>query len=305
MSHPADIEVCADEAGTRLDSLLAKRITEYSRGRLRQLIESGELTLNGRLAKPATRVSSGDRIEGTLSPAPAMSAAAEQLSLEVVYRNADIAVIDKPAGMVVHPAPGHESGTVANAVAALFPETVSVGGVERPGIVHRLDKDTSGLMVVALSPTAHRNLQRQLSTRTAGREYVALVQGRPKPAEGVIDAPIGRDRGDRKKMATHGVAARAARTSYSVMEVLGPYSMVRAKLQSGRTHQIRVHFAAIGHPVVGDARYGGPALDGLERQFLHAVALTLESPSTGEQLSFQSQLPPDLQGVLDRLRETR
>jgi 23S rRNA pseudouridine1911/1915/1917 synthase len=294
-----------EEAGTRLDSFLANRMTEYSRGRLKELIECGELTLNGRRVKPATKVSSGDRIEGTLSAAPAMNAAAEKLALQVVYRDADLAVIDKPAGMVVHPAPGHESGTLANAVAAEFPETVSVGGLQRPGIVHRLDKDTSGLIVVALSAAAHQSLQQQLSSRAAGREYLALVQGHPKPAEGVIDAPKGRDRSDRKRMAAHGVSARAARTSYSVMEDLGPYSLVRAKLQSGRTHQIRVHFSAIGHPIVGDARYRGPVVEGLQRQFLHAVALTLESPSTGEQLSFQSELPPDLQGVLDRLRQTQ
>ena len=302
MSEQFDIQVSELEAGSRLDALVAERLDHYSRSRVRELIESGDLALNGRRAKPATRVNAGDHIAGVLSPGPPMRAEPESMALEVVYHDADLAVIDKPAGMVVHPAPGHETGTLANAVAALFPETVTLGGVERPGIVHRLDKDTSGLMVVALSAMAHRNLQDQLASRKAGREYTALVRGHPRPAEGAIDAPIGRDRTDRKRMAAHGIAPRSARTLYSVTEDIGPYSLIQAKLQSGRTHQIRVHFAALGHPIAGDSRYGGPAVEGLNRQFLHAHRLALDSPSTGVQLSFESSLPRDLDEVLSALR---
>jgi 23S rRNA pseudouridine1911/1915/1917 synthase len=298
-----EVTVAPEEAGMRVDTFIAGALPGISRSRVQSLLEEGALLLNSREVKPSARVSAGDIISGTLRATGGLTARPEAIELTIVYQDADLAVIDKPAGLVVHPAPGHESGTLANAVAARFPQTGEVGGAERPGIVHRLDKDTSGLMVVALTARAHHSLQEQLARRTAGREYLALVRGHPRPADGIIDAPIGRDRDDRKRMAPYGVAGRPARTLYWTEEEIGGYSVLRAKLQTGRTHQIRVHFAALGHPVAGDTTYGGPAVSGLTRQFLHATRLTLVSPSTGVEMSFDSPLPPDLEAVLARLRD--
>lgn len=244
----------------------------------------------------------GDRVTMPALVRTELSARPEALPLTVVYQDQDLAVIDKLAGMVVHPAPGHPGGTLANALAALFPQTVQAGDAERPGIVHRLDKGTSGLLVVALSPVAHRSLQRQIATREAGRKYLALIQGRLNPPVGTIDAPIGRDPANATRMAVHGKAARSARTSYRLMEEVPGFSLIEATLLTGRTHQIRVHLAAVGHPIAGDVTYGGKSLPGLSRQFLHAYGLVVRSPSTGETLTFNSGLPGDLQTVLEKLR---
>jgi 23S rRNA pseudouridine1911/1915/1917 synthase len=238
---------------------------------------------------------------GLGEPAP-LTAEPENIPLQVVYHDSDLAVIDKPAGLVVHPAAGHHSGTLANALAALFPQAPGVGRKDRPGIVHRLDKNTSGLMVVALNPAAQQSLQRQIAQRTAERSYLALACGHLAPTRATIEAPIGRDPRDRKRMAPHGIAARPAQTSYRVLEYLPDLSFLEARLHTGRTHQIRVHLAGIGHPIAGDEAYGGAALPGLHRQFLHAYRLSLCSPSSGELLTFSSPLPPELQRVLEDLR---
>jgi 23S rRNA pseudouridine1911/1915/1917 synthase len=192
---------------------------------------------------------------------------------------------------------------VANALAAAFPQTRSVGNEERPGIVHRLDKGTSGLMVVALSPAAYTSLQSQIAERSAERRYLALARGRLEPQQGVIDAPIGKDPRDPKRMAIGGIAARPARTSYRVLEYLPGFTLLEARLHTGRTHQIRVHLSALGHALAGDPVYGGPPFPGLERQFLHAHRLVLRSPSSGENLEFSSPLPTDLAEVLTALRQ--
>jgi 23S rRNA pseudouridine1911/1915/1917 synthase len=297
-----DCLVSPTESGKRLDTFIAAQFPDVSRSRIQALVAAGEIMLNNRVVRPSHRVSTGDRVVGRISVGPGMSAAPESIPLTVVYRDRDLAVIDKPAGMVVHPAPGHERGTLANAVASLFPQTAEVGGEERPGIVHRLDKDTSGLMVVALNSRAHRSLQAQIAERTAGREYIALVSGHVRPREGVIDAPIGRDPHDRKRMSVYGIAARSARTMYRVDENIGDFDLVHARLQSGRTHQIRVHFAALGHSVAGDETYGGARIPELTRQFLHAQRLSLRSPSTDEVLTFTSELPPELERVLESLK---
>ena len=302
MHETIDLHVHAEEAGQRLDAFVASRIGELSRSRAQSLIEQGVIQVNGRNTRASLRLSEGDRVGGIVSPPPGIDAVPQSISLHVVYRDSDLAIIDKPAGLVVHPAPGHRDGTLANALAALFPQTSEVGTPERPGIVHRLDKDTSGLMVVALTEAAQRSLQQQLSERTAGREYTALIMGHPHPPEGVIDAPIGRDRDDRTRMAVYGLASRPARTVYRVDEAIGRYSLLHLQLQSGRTHQIRVHLAALGHPIAGDATYGGPTISGLHRQFLHATGLHLKSPSSGEPLSFDSELPGDLADVLQHVR---
>lgn len=294
--------VQAAEAGRRLDVYLAEHEADVSRALAARLAREGHVRINGQTAKPAQKVNAGDLVEAEIIYPPAISAAPEEIPLPIIYHDSDVAVINKPAGLVVHPAPGHAGGTVANALAALFPQTSKVGAEGRPGIVHRLDKDTSGLMVAALSPAAHVSLQRQIAARQASRRYLALVPGAMQPEQGTIEAPIGRDPRDRRRMAVHGAAAREARTGYATLEALNGYSLLEATLHTGRTHQIRVHLAAAGHPIVGDRTYHGPPLVGLDRQFLHAYQLDFAHPSTGEDMHFESDLPPDLQAVLERLR---
>jgi 23S rRNA pseudouridine1911/1915/1917 synthase len=255
--------------------------------------------------RPAYRLKAGDEIDVEPIFSPSLTMQPEEIPLHVVYEDRDLAVIDKPAGLVVHPAAGHESGTLANALLARFPAVQEVGQEMRPGIVHRLDKDTSGLIAVALNPAAQTSLQRQIGEREAERRYLALATGKVEPATGTIEAPIGRDPVNRKRMAVHGMAARPARTSYHVMEYLDGFSLLDVRLHTGRTHQIRVHLAAMGHSIAGDRTYHGATYPGLDRQFLHAYRLTVRSPSTGEELEFRSPLPADLQTVLDSLRTER
>jgi 23S rRNA pseudouridine1911/1915/1917 synthase len=218
--------------------------------------------------------------------------------LRIVHRDDDVIVVDKPAGLVVHPASSHKGDTLVDRLADL----AGGGEDERPGIVHRLDKDTSGLMVVARNEEAHRELSRQIKAREAQREYLALVEGSLGSRTGTIDAPLGRDRRRRTRRAVRGSGEREARTHFEVIEQLSADTLVRVSLETGRTHQIRVHFAAIGHPVAGDVEYGGRAGHGLERQFLHAARLGFRHPRTGEELSFESELPPDLTAALEAAR---
>ncbi len=257
--------------------------------------------VNGVVQRPSHRVAEGDRIAVEIVMGPSFAAEPQDMALEIVYRDANMVVIDKPAGLVVHPAPGHESGTLANALAGMFPSLDECSDKERPGIVHRLDKDTSGLMVAALSPAGQRSLQKQIRDRTMQRRYLALVSGRMAPEEGIIEAPIGRDVRQRQRMAVHGVAARPARTRYRVLREVAGFTLIEAKLDTGRTHQIRVHCAALGHPIAGDTVYGGCAIPGLRRQFLHAYRLGVLNPASEERLEFSSELPTELQEVLDSL----
>jgi 23S rRNA pseudouridine1911/1915/1917 synthase len=291
-----------DEDRTRLDVAVVQHVEGMSRSAAQELVRGGRVRVNGKTARPSYRVTEGESVEVEVVPRPGLTAAPEDIPLSIVYQDSDVAVLDKPAGLVVHPAAGHVGGTLANALTALFPEVSGIGAPQRPGIVHRLDRDTSGLMVVALTPEAHASLQAQIAARTARRNYLTLVGGAVRPEEGVIDAPIGRDPRQRKRMGVHGVAARGARTAYRVLEQLSRFTYVEARLETGRTHQIRVHFAAIGHPVAGDRVYGGAALPGLTRQFLHAWKLAFQSPSAGQTLQFESPLPRDLQEVLEGVR---
>jgi 23S rRNA pseudouridine1911/1915/1917 synthase len=295
--------VSDDMAGARLDVFLAGQAC-ISRSSAASLIRSGHVRVNGSPAKPSLRLASRDRVEGEVVREDALSAEPEAFPLNIVYQDADLAVIDKPAGLVVHPAKGHRSGTLANALMARFPAAASVGPADRPGIVHRLDKDTSGLMVVALNDDARTHLQRQIALREAGRHYLALPTGSVRPSHGQIEAPIGRDPENRKRMWVYGIGQRPARTHYTVIEDLPGFTYIEARLDTGRTHQIRVHFAATGHPLAGDKLYHGGHIAGLNRQFLHATELRLRSPSTDAQLTFHSPLPTDLQAILTFLRAT-
>ena len=293
------------DRGGRLDVFLAERLPELSRSLARRLIDEGQVTVGGRVEKPSYKVQAGDQVEVELDLPPSLSAEPEPIDLNVVYEDEAICVVDKPAGLVVHPAPGHAGGTLVNALVHRYPSIA--GGGLRPGIVHRLDKDTSGLMVVALTVAAQANLAAQIKRRTVRREYLALVSGHPADRPHVIDAPIGRDRHSRLKMAVGSdtIRPRRARTTFEVVEYIGGCALVRARLETGRTHQVRVHLALARHPVAGDRLYGGATLPGLERQFLHASLLELTSPVTEERQRFESQLPPDLASVLRRLREAR
>ncbi|HKP51442.1 MAG TPA: RluA family pseudouridine synthase [Chloroflexia bacterium] len=299
--------VSSSEAGERLDRAVAAHVEELSRSYAATLVESGALTLNGSPAtKPAQRIKAGDLLSLAIPPPQPSGLVAENIPLKVIYEDEDLLVIDKAAGMVVHPAPGHSGGTLVNALLAHVPEIeLDMGDEARPGIVHRLDKDTSGLIVVAKRRAAHEALARQMSSRMMLKEYLAVVLGTLRPPSGVIDAPIARDPRDRQRMAIV-TGGRPARTRYSTERELGRYTLVRATLETGRTHQIRVHMASTGHPILGDPVYGKRTLKdgaklGLVRQFLHAHRLGFTIPSTGEWREFTSDLPEELQTALENL----
>jgi len=275
-----------------------------SRSLAQKLIDEGNVIVAGKLEKASYKLRPGDEINLSLPAAEASDLVAEQIPLNIVYEDADVIVVDKAAGLVVHPAPGHARGTLVNALLGYDPG-LTMNGTNRPGIVHRLDKDTSGLLVVARNDHARESLVAQMQARTMHKEYLALVQGRLKHAQGIIDGPIGRDPRERKRMAVVN-SGREARTHYETIAYYSRYTYVRVRLETGRTHQIRVHFAHLNHPVVGDAIYGNqewrkdPPVASLSRQFLHAHKLGFNLPS-GDYREFVSPLPPALQQVLDRL----
>jgi 23S rRNA pseudouridine1911/1915/1917 synthase len=279
---------------------LARAFPDWTRSQATRLIESGAVLLGGAAAKPSTKVKAGARIEIEVPPAADVGLVAEEIPLRVVHRDDWIIVVDKPAGLVVHPAPGHPSGTLVNALLAIDPG-LAVGLGQRPGIVHRLDRDTSGLMVVARTDTAMARLRAQWQERSVLKVYQALVDGHPRQLAATIDAPIDRDPRDRKRMSVFGTG-RAAVSHYRVVETLPRFALVEVRIETGRTHQIRVHLSAIGHPIVGDHVYGGSTLAGLDRQFLHAGRLGFHHPGTGDWLELAAPLPSDLGAVLDRLR---
>ena len=296
------LEQTADRGGERLDTFIARRCPELSRSHARRLIDEGLVSVNGRQAKPSERVTAGLSVNVTIPPPETITLVPEAIPLTIIYQDGDIIVLDKPAGLTVHPAPGHPSGTLVNALLAACPDLRGIAGTLRPGIVHRLDKDTSGLMVVAKNDRAQRALQRQLKDRDVRKTYLALVRGVPAPREGTIAAPIGRHPKNRKKMAV--VAdGREATTRYRVREEIagGQYSLLEVEPVTGRTHQIRVHLAAVGHPVVGDATYGRPSA-AVGRQFLHAHKLAFGMPLGGRTVEFESPLPADLREALSQLR---
>ncbi len=289
-------------SGERLDKYLAQEIADLSRAQVQRLIAAGQVTVNGEGAKASLRLERGDEIVVRVPPAESAEVVAEVIPLKIVYEDDDLLVIDKPAGMVVHPAHGHRSGTLVNALLARYPHLAEVGGAERAGIVHRLDKDTSGLLLVAKNESAQKELQRQFKHHLVEKVYLALVEGRLEPAQGRIEAPIGRDKRRRKQMAVVR-SGRQASTDYQVLERFAEHTLVEVRPQTGRTHQIRVHLAFIGHPVVGDKVYGYRRQRlRLGRQFLHAQTLRFRLPSTGEVVEFHSPLPPDLHQVLAGLR---
>jgi 23S rRNA pseudouridine1911/1915/1917 synthase len=287
--------------GVRLDKFLAASPLGLTRSYLQKLIGEDYVRVNGQAARPAAKLSYGDRVEIVIPAAEPVELAAEDIPLEVVYEDVDLAVVNKPAGLTVYPAPGHPSHTLVNAMLKRFPDLSAFGNSPRPGIVHRLDKDTSGLMVIARNEKARLNLVEQFKSRSVIKRYLVLVKGKIVPGRGAIDAPIGRDPADRKRMAIVS-KGRQARTDYRVQKYLGEYSLLDVRIQTGRTHQIRVHFSAIGYPVLGDRVYGIKS-EMLNRQFLHAHFLEITLPGSGQIRSFTCALPADLSNVLTSIQK--
>jgi len=291
------LRVPPEAAGERLDQFLADHIG--SRAQAQRRIESGAVSIDGAPARKNDRLRAGQRITIDAPVAPLRSADGDLPELAIAYEDDQLIIVDKPAGVVVHPAGPHRDGTLAQALA----RHGSAGGDPwRPGIVHRLDKDTSGLLVVAKDEETHRRLKAALAARQIVREYLALVEGHPPARSGTIDAPLGRDRRARTRMSIDTDKPRAARTHFVLEEALPAASLLRVRLDTGRTHQIRVHFEAIGHRVCGDPQYGTPGIYGLRRQFLHATRLELAQPFSGEQLAIESPLPEDLAAALELAR---
>lgn len=298
------LEISEREHGERLDKLIATRVTGMSRSFVQQMMKRGEILVNGEPCKPAQRVRDGDRLEVYLPPvAPPSDLEPEYLPIPVIYEDDDIIVFDKPPGIVTHPAPGHEHGTLVNALKAIRPD-LQVQPSHRPGIVHRLDKDTSGLLVVAKTEPARLALLEQWQSRSVVKKYTALVHGVVEPDSGTIDAPISRDPRERTKMAVV-PWGRPAITHFCVMERFRCATLLDVTIETGRTHQIRVHCAFIGHPVVGDQQYGGdrPFCVPVPRQFLHARYLRFTLPSTGQTIELETPLPYDLRHVLEAIRQ--
>jgi 23S rRNA pseudouridine1911/1915/1917 synthase len=307
---PLDFEVPAEFDGHRLDRFLVSVLADRSRSQIQKLIEDGHVTLaGGRGARSNLAVREGDRVSVTVPDAVPSSLTAEALPLEIVYQDEDVLVINKPAGMVVHPGAGHASGTLVHALLHHVDDLSGIGGELRPGIVHRLDRGTSGLMVVAKHDTAHQELARQFHDREVEKEYIALVWGVVQAGRR-IDEPIGRDPSNRQKMTARARRARHAVTRITRAHHMPGVTLCQVAIQTGRTHQIRVHLSGIGHPIVGDSLYGGVhrrvpgdirALQRLERPFLHAARIAFTHPRDERRMEFIAPLPDDLQAILDDL----
>ena len=293
------LELTLEGEEARLDSYLARVEPSLSRSRIKSLIEDGHVLVDGAPCKPSRRLHPGERLILTVPPPQPIELQPESIPLQVAYQDEHLLVVDKPAGLSVHPGPGHPAHTMVNALLALAPDLPGIGGYLRPGIVHRLDKDTSGLMVVAKTETAHIHLSRQLKDRAMSKSYLALAQGRTTLSEDTIDAPLGRHPIHRKRMAVV-PNGRTAQTTYRVLRHFQDATYLDVTIHTGRTHQIRVHLAHIGHPLIGDALYGRKHPQ-LPRHFLHAHKLGFIHPSTGQWIDFTAHLPDDLLELLNSL----
>ncbi len=304
-----EFTVDPDSVGLRLDVYLAGLLPQHSRSQLQRVIKDGGATVRGRAAKSNATLKAGDVVTVEIPDAVPATPVAQNLDLPVIFQDEDVIVVDKPAGMVVHPAAGHAEGTLVNALLFHADNLSGIGGEQRPGIVHRLDRGTSGLMVIAKNDSAHRELARQFQDHEVEKEYVALAWGEVHAGRR-IDLPVGRDPVHREKMSTRARRSRTAVTRITAARNLRGITLVHVAIATGRTHQIRVHLSAIGHPIVGDQTYGGVrhrmpaalrAVERLERPFLHAARLVFTHPREGTRMEFTCPLPPDLQGVLDEI----
>ncbi len=310
-----------EEAGERLDAWLSSRIPELSRSRIQKAVKAGEVLVDEKPAKKvSTRLEGGEKVILRFDPPQPPGAAPEDIPIDIVYEDESLLVVNKAAGMVVHPAPGNRTGTLVNALLHHCRDLSGVGGVLRPGIVHRLDGGTSGLLVVAKDDQTHIALSRQLTERTVKRIYFSIIHGSMPEGRGVIDLPVGRSKHDRKKMGVLSSGGRQAITSYYVLDTFGPLQYIKLSLGTGRTHQIRVHLAHMGHPVLGDPVYGGrkirkgmldkveldlvrKTLSMIERQALHAGALSFLHPKLEKEMRFEAPVPHDMESVLSCLRD--
>jgi len=295
-------EFSVEGSHARLDRFLAEQMPEHSRAEIQRWVKAGLALVNGTPGKVSVALKPGDRVTLTIPEPPPTQLQAEAIPLVILYEDDDIIAVDKPAGMVVHPAAGHWGGTLVNAVLHHFPQLEGVGEKGRPGIVHRLDKDTSGIILVAKNARAHRYLQAQFKERTIHKTYLALVHGHLKSEQGIINAAIGRHPRQRKRMAILPAGkGRVAQTEYEALAYYDANTLVAAHPLTGRTHQIRVHFASLGHPLVGDVVYGRRDAYKLGRHFLHAHRIRFRRPADDEGVELESPLPPDLQALLDKL----
>src|SRR5699024_2722211 len=298
MKKMSDYKVLADKTG-RLDKVVTNIFTDYTRSQLKKMIDDGNIKVNGDVKKANYKVNLGDEITFDKPEVKKLSLEPENIPLDIVYEDDDVIVVNKPQGMVVHPAPGHPDHTLVNALLYHSPLS-TINGTFRPGIVHRIDKDTSGLLMVAKNDLAHQSLAEQLRNKTNKREYLALVYGQIKEDEGTIDAPLGRNPQDLKKQAVV-KGGRHAVTHFKVIKRYDNFTLVKCILETGRTHQIRVHMKYIGHPLVGDPLYGPRKVIGKNGQFLHAALLGFKHPRTGKEMVFEAPLPENFQKMLDKL----
>lgn len=301
-----ELNITGDMSGTRLDLVLSAALEEYSRSFIQKLFENGNISINGQPCRSKKyKASSGDMVQISIPQPEKLKVEPEDIPLDIVYEDDDMLVVDKPAGMVVHPAPGNYSSTLVNALMYHCGDALSsINGVIRPGIVHRIDKNTSGLLMVAKTDKAHGALSAQLAEHSITRRYKAIVYNNIKEDEGTVDRPIGRDPGNRLRNAVTDINSKRAVTHYRVLERFGRFTLIEAQLETGRTHQIRVHMAYMNHPLLGDELYG-PAKNrqGAKRQMLHAGLLGFIHPSTGEYMEFESPIPEDFEAVLSGLRK--
>ncbi len=295
--------ITAKESGERIDALLARAVEGLSRSAAQHLIEEGRVTLDGLPLRKNYKVRAGDEFELLLPPPADVPLLPQQMALDVVFEDGDVIVVNKPRGLVVHPAPGHPDGTLVNALLWHCGDSLSgIGGEKRPGIVHRIDKDTSGLLIAAKNDFAHQRLSAQLADRSLSRVYEAVVRGGFREDEGTVDRPVGRHPTDRKRMAVIEKNGRNAVTHWRVLTRYRAYTHIECRLETGRTHQIRVHMASLGHPLLGDGVYGAPSPEkGLAGQCLHARSLKFIHPRSGEAIRLETELPPYFLEVLSKL----
>lgn len=306
MDEKTELTVSPDDGGGRLDKWLSARSPELSRSRIQALIKSGDVTVDGASVKSHHKLTSGELVAMHIPAAEPVDLVAEDIPLDILHEDDDLIVINKPAGLVVHPAAGHSSGTLVNALLYHCKELPGISGELRPGIVHRLDKDTSGAMVAAKSDVAMAGLSEQFKARLVEKEYLAVVWGVPDPASGRLETPFGRSNGDRKMMSVHTNSDKVAITAYEVEECFPGASLLRVRIETGRTHQIRVHLAHLGHSVVGDRVYGRRRKRELPvpvtRQMLHAEKLAFQHPRAGKRVAFTAPLPDDMRELIDALK---
>ncbi|SFD86090.1 RluA family pseudouridine synthase [Fictibacillus sp. KU28468] len=301
MEH-IEVKIEEEQQSERIDKVVTSIESDWSRSQVQNWVKDGMVTVNGKTVKTNYKCSAGDIISITIPEPTILDVEAEELNLDIVYEDSDVLVVNKPRGMVVHPAPGNYSGTLVNGLMAHCKDLSGINGVLRPGIVHRIDKDTTGLLMVAKNDMAHESLVSQLKAKTTTRKYKAIVHGVMPHDKGTIDAPIGRDKSDRQKMTVTDENSRDAVTHFNVLEKFNDFTFVECQLETGRTHQIRVHLKYIGFPLAGDPKYGPKKTLDINGQALHAGLIGFEHPRTKEYMEFEVPLPEDMEQLLDNLR---